>query len=68
MTIRKHDLSLYTFLYKCVVRNEKSQPGFHESVFCSLQALRDKEFSIFQEKLKQARYKKDISTLMHFDP
>ncbi|XP_041851361.1 serine-protein kinase ATM isoform X1 [Melanotaenia boesemani] len=36
-------------------RNEKSNPGFHESVFCALQALRDKEFSIFDETLKQAR-------------
>ncbi|KAF0030872.1 hypothetical protein F2P81_017603 [Scophthalmus maximus] len=35
--------------------SEKSTPGFHESVFCSLQALRDKEFSIFDETLKQAR-------------
>ncbi|KAM9358741.1 serine-protein kinase ATM [Symphorus nematophorus] len=34
---------------------EKSKPGFHESVFCSLQALRDKEFSIFDETMKQAR-------------
>ncbi|KAF6721632.1 Serine-protein kinase ATM [Oryzias melastigma] len=36
-------------------RSEKSIPGFHESIFCSLQALRDKEFSIFDETLKQAR-------------
>uniref|UniRef100_A0A3B5B9P8 non-specific serine/threonine protein kinase n=1 Tax=Stegastes partitus TaxID=144197 RepID=A0A3B5B9P8_9TELE len=36
-------------------RSEKSNPGFHESVFCALQALRDKEFSIFDETLKQAR-------------
>ncbi|KAK2847025.1 hypothetical protein Q5P01_010024 [Channa striata] len=36
-------------------RSEKSKPGFHESVFCSLQALRDKEFSVFDETLKQAR-------------
>ncbi|KAG7478644.1 serine-protein kinase ATM [Solea senegalensis] len=36
-------------------RSEKSKPGFHESVFCSLQALRDKEFSIFDEMLKQTR-------------
>ncbi|GLD57106.1 serine-protein kinase ATM [Lates japonicus] len=36
-------------------RGDKSTPGFHESVFCSLQALRDKEFSIFDETLKQAR-------------
>ncbi|XP_022052894.2 serine-protein kinase ATM isoform X1 [Acanthochromis polyacanthus] len=36
-------------------RSEKSNPGFHESVFCGLQALRDKEFSIFDETLKQAR-------------
>nr|XP_020455917.1 serine-protein kinase ATM [Monopterus albus] len=36
-------------------RSEKSKPGFHESVFCSLQALRDKEFSTFDEMLKQAR-------------
>ncbi|XP_030248293.1 serine-protein kinase ATM isoform X3 [Sparus aurata] len=36
-------------------RSEKSKAGFHESMFCSLQALRDKEFSIFDETLKQAR-------------
>ncbi|XP_061575088.1 serine-protein kinase ATM [Cololabis saira] len=36
-------------------RSEKSNPGFHESVFCALQALRDKEFSIFDETLKEAR-------------
>ncbi|XP_078023307.1 serine-protein kinase ATM isoform X1 [Epinephelus lanceolatus] len=36
-------------------RSEKSKPGFHESVFCSLQALRDKEFSVFDETMKQAR-------------
>uniref|UniRef100_A0A672YB26 non-specific serine/threonine protein kinase n=1 Tax=Sphaeramia orbicularis TaxID=375764 RepID=A0A672YB26_9TELE len=30
-------------------------PGFHESVFCAMQALTDKEFSIFDEILKQAR-------------
>ncbi|XP_030599575.1 serine-protein kinase ATM-like [Archocentrus centrarchus] len=36
-------------------RSEKSNPGFHESVFCALQALRDKEFSTFDETLKQAR-------------
>ncbi|XP_030008171.1 serine-protein kinase ATM isoform X2 [Sphaeramia orbicularis] len=36
-------------------RSEKSKPGFHESVFCAMQALTDKEFSIFDEILKQAR-------------
>uniref|UniRef100_A0A087XK65 Serine-protein kinase ATM n=1 Tax=Poecilia formosa TaxID=48698 RepID=A0A087XK65_POEFO len=36
-------------------RSDKSNPGFHESVFCSLQALRDKEFSIFDDTLKCAR-------------
>ncbi|XP_067450490.1 serine-protein kinase ATM isoform X1 [Thunnus thynnus] len=36
-------------------RSEKSKPGFHESVFCGLQALRDKEFSVLEETLKQAR-------------
>ncbi|XP_054470748.1 LOW QUALITY PROTEIN: serine-protein kinase ATM [Anoplopoma fimbria] len=36
-------------------RSEKSKPSFHESVFCSLQALRDKEFSIFDDTMKQAR-------------
>lgn len=39
----------------CCCRSEKSNPGFHESVFCALQALRNKEFSIFDETLKQAR-------------
>lgn len=38
----------------CFIRN-KSQAGFHESVFCSLQALRDKEFSAFDETVKRAR-------------
>uniref|UniRef100_A0A672H729 non-specific serine/threonine protein kinase n=1 Tax=Salarias fasciatus TaxID=181472 RepID=A0A672H729_SALFA len=36
-------------------RGEESNPGFHESVFCAMQALRDKEFSLFDETLKQAR-------------
>ncbi|XP_044057149.1 serine-protein kinase ATM isoform X1 [Siniperca chuatsi] len=36
-------------------RSEKSIPGYHESVFCAMQALRDKEFSIFDETMKQAR-------------
>ncbi|XP_041796006.1 serine-protein kinase ATM isoform X2 [Chelmon rostratus] len=41
--------------YELSERSEKSKPGFHESVFCSMQALRDKEFSIFDETMKQAR-------------
>ncbi|KAM4589980.1 serine-protein kinase ATM [Fundulus diaphanus] len=36
-------------------RSDKSNPGFHESVFCALQALRDKEFSVFDDTLKRAR-------------
>ncbi|KAM9801505.1 serine-protein kinase ATM [Neosynchiropus ocellatus] len=36
-------------------RSEKSKPGIHESVFSALQALRDKELSVFDEALKQAR-------------
>ncbi|KAM3874841.1 serine-protein kinase ATM [Diretmus argenteus] len=36
-------------------RSEKSNPGFNESVFCALQALRDKEFSTFDQTLKYAR-------------
>ncbi|XP_061682550.1 serine-protein kinase ATM isoform X3 [Syngnathoides biaculeatus] len=36
-------------------RSDKEKPGFHESVFHALQALRDKEFSMFDETLKQAR-------------
>lgn len=36
-------------------RSENSKPSFHESLFCSLQALRDEEFSIFDETMKQAR-------------
>uniref|UniRef100_A0A4W5QBH6 non-specific serine/threonine protein kinase n=1 Tax=Hucho hucho TaxID=62062 RepID=A0A4W5QBH6_9TELE len=36
-------------------RNETLNPGFNESVFCSLQALRDKEFSTFDQTLKYAR-------------
>lgn len=38
----------------CFIRN-KTQAGFHESVFCSLQALRDKEFNVFDETMKKAR-------------
>eukprot|EP00066_Takifugu_rubripes_P017315 XP_011606581.1 PREDICTED: serine-protein kinase ATM [Takifugu rubripes] len=33
----------------------KTQAGFHESVFCSLQALRDKEFSVFDKTMQKAR-------------
>ncbi|XP_070761541.1 serine-protein kinase ATM isoform X3 [Enoplosus armatus] len=36
-------------------RSEKSKPCFHESMFCSLRALKDKEFSTFDETMKQAR-------------
>ncbi|XP_077397669.1 serine-protein kinase ATM isoform X3 [Festucalex cinctus] len=36
-------------------RSDKHKPGFHESVFCALQALRDKEFSMFDDTLKRAR-------------
>ncbi|XP_069045887.1 serine-protein kinase ATM isoform X1 [Lepisosteus oculatus] len=36
-------------------RNDKTGPGFHESVYCTLQALRDKEFSAFSQILKDAR-------------
>lgn len=48
--------SLFLQLCLCFYRGENSKPGFHESMFCSLQALRDKEFSIFDEMMKQARY------------
>ncbi|XP_037122890.1 serine-protein kinase ATM [Syngnathus acus] len=34
---------------------DKHKPGFHESVFSALQALRDKEFSMFDDTLKRAR-------------
>ncbi|XP_076001414.1 serine-protein kinase ATM isoform X2 [Genypterus blacodes] len=36
-------------------RSENSRLGYHESVFCALQALRDNEFYIFDETLRQAR-------------
>lgn len=36
-------------------RSDKNKPGFHEFVFCTLQALRDKEFSIFEDTVKDAR-------------
>lgn len=36
-------------------RREDSNPSFHESVFCAMQALRNKEFSLFDDTLKQAR-------------
>lgn len=39
----------------CCIRSYKFTPGFHESTFCTLQALRDKEFFMFDQTLKQAR-------------
>ncbi|XP_030632937.1 serine-protein kinase ATM isoform X2 [Chanos chanos] len=36
-------------------RTEKLSPGFNESVFIALQALKDKEFSTFDQTLKYAR-------------
>ncbi|XP_054649530.1 serine-protein kinase ATM isoform X1 [Dunckerocampus dactyliophorus] len=36
-------------------RFDKCKPGFHESMFCALQALRDNEFSMFDHTLKKAR-------------
>ncbi|XP_061781898.1 serine-protein kinase ATM [Nerophis lumbriciformis] len=36
-------------------RSEKCRAGFHESVFCALQALRDGEFSVLDHTLEQAR-------------
>ncbi|KAI1893429.1 hypothetical protein AGOR_G00123630 [Albula goreensis] len=36
-------------------RSEKMNPGFNESVFCALQALRDKELYVFDQTLKHAR-------------
>lgn len=38
----------------CFIRT-RSQPGFHESVFCSLQALRDKDLGVFEQTVQQAR-------------
>lgn len=36
-------------------RNEKLKPGINESLFNALQALRDKEFSLFEQTLNYAR-------------
>ncbi|KAJ8368814.1 hypothetical protein SKAU_G00088420 [Synaphobranchus kaupii] len=36
-------------------RSEKADPGFNESLFLALQALRDKEFSVFSQTLQNAR-------------
>ncbi|KAK7882898.1 hypothetical protein WMY93_029072 [Mugilogobius chulae] len=36
-------------------RRDKRQPGFHEFVYSALQALRDKEFSVFDDNIKDAR-------------
>ncbi|KAK6486135.1 serine-protein kinase ATM-like isoform X1 [Huso huso] len=43
--------------WDCVpsVRDESTGPGYHESVYCALQSLRDKEFSAFHESLRYAR-------------
>lgn len=46
----------FTYSFIFFLRSDKSNPGFHESVFCSLQALRDREFSIFDDTLKRARW------------
>ncbi|KAJ8400321.1 hypothetical protein AAFF_G00397040 [Aldrovandia affinis] len=36
-------------------RSEKLDPGFNESLFCALQALRDQEFSVFDQMLRNSR-------------
>ncbi|KAJ8280888.1 hypothetical protein GJAV_G00060510 [Gymnothorax javanicus] len=36
-------------------RIERAEPGFNESVFCALQALRDGDFFLFNQTLKNAR-------------
>ncbi|XP_033833204.1 serine-protein kinase ATM [Periophthalmus magnuspinnatus] len=36
-------------------KSDKTKLGFHEFVFCTLQALRDKEFSVFDDSIKDAR-------------
>ncbi|MGH0184894.1 UNVERIFIED_CONTAM: hypothetical protein FKN15_024494 [Acipenser sinensis] len=43
--------------WDCVpsVRDESTGPGYHESMYCALQSLRDKEFSTFHESLRYAR-------------
>uniref|UniRef100_A0A8C5DF41 non-specific serine/threonine protein kinase n=1 Tax=Gouania willdenowi TaxID=441366 RepID=A0A8C5DF41_GOUWI len=44
-------------------RSETSPPGFHESVFCAIQALKDKEFSMFDHTLRQIRYSGQVGEL-----
>nr|XP_033803696.1 serine-protein kinase ATM isoform X2 [Geotrypetes seraphini] len=39
------------------IKNEVIGPGYHESLYSSLQSLRDREFSGFYESLKYARVK-----------
>ncbi|KAJ8257146.1 hypothetical protein COCON_G00192980 [Conger conger] len=36
-------------------RSDRVAPGFNESVFCALQALRDRELSVFSQTLKTTR-------------
>uniref|UniRef100_A0A3B4ARZ4 non-specific serine/threonine protein kinase n=1 Tax=Periophthalmus magnuspinnatus TaxID=409849 RepID=A0A3B4ARZ4_9GOBI len=37
-----------------ISESDKTKLGFHEFVFCTLQALRDKEFSVFDDSIKDA--------------
>uniref|UniRef100_A0A8B9JDB5 ATM serine/threonine kinase n=1 Tax=Astyanax mexicanus TaxID=7994 RepID=A0A8B9JDB5_ASTMX len=42
-------------LFSLFCRSEKLNPGFNESLFTALQALKDKDFFVFEEALKYAR-------------
>nr|XP_014351298.1 PREDICTED: serine-protein kinase ATM [Latimeria chalumnae] len=43
--------------YVPTVRDESTEPGYHESVFCAVHSLRDGEFRVLHEGLKHARVK-----------
>ncbi|XP_069615249.1 serine-protein kinase ATM [Ranitomeya imitator] len=38
-------------------KNDSAGPGYHESLYCAIQSLRDKEFPTFQDHIKFARVK-----------
>uniref|UniRef100_A0A8C2HF25 non-specific serine/threonine protein kinase n=1 Tax=Cyprinus carpio TaxID=7962 RepID=A0A8C2HF25_CYPCA len=54
--VRYENIIIYNFLHFIFIfRNEKLKPGINESLFNAVQALRDREFSLFEQTLNYAR-------------
>uniref|UniRef100_A0A9J8D372 non-specific serine/threonine protein kinase n=1 Tax=Cyprinus carpio carpio TaxID=630221 RepID=A0A9J8D372_CYPCA len=54
--VRYENIIIYYFLHFIFIfRNEKLKPGINESLFNAVQALRDREFSLFEQTLNYAR-------------